>query len=90
MCPVREGLDRLRARFHDLGVWEVPGGEVARVREGKSMVSEELSGSQATDLWVSRFHGAALGVPHSPSQRPDPVFIAWHRREVFRAPARYL
>jgi len=54
------------------------------------VVSEELSGSQATEQWVSRFHGAPLGLPHSRTQHPDPVFVAWHRREVFRGPEREL
>lgn len=58
--------------------------------ERRVLVSEELSGSEATELWVSRFHGEPLRSPNSPSSRPDPVFVAWHRREVFRGPAREL
>lgn len=53
-------------------------------------VSEDLSGSDTTEAWVTRFHGQALRSPGSPAHRPDPVFVQWHRREVFRSPGRYL
>lgn len=51
------------------------------------VVSEELSGSAVTEAWMTRFHGAAIHSPSASAQRPDPAFLAWHRREVFREPA---
>lgn len=65
-------------------------GAFTLTEDRRVLVSDELSGSQATDQWVSRFHGAPLQVPSGPAQRPDPVFVAWHQREVFRAPGRHL
>lgn len=65
-------------------------GAFTLTEDRRVLVSEELSGSDATDQWVSRFHGEPLRVPGAPAQRPDPVFIEWHQREVFRGPARHL
>lgn len=65
-------------------------GAFTLTEDRRVLVSEELSGSDATDQWVSRFHGAALRIPGSPAQTPDPVFVDWHQREVFRGPAPHL
>lgn len=51
------------------------------------VVSEELSGSAATEAWMIRFHGQPIVGPSAPGQRADPAFLAWHRWEVFREPA---
>lgn len=65
-------------------------GAFTLTEDHRLMVSEDVSGSEATEAWVTRFHGQPLRTPSSPAQRPARVFIEWHHREVFRAPARWL
>ena len=54
------------------------------------LVSQELHGSAATEQWVTRYHGCKLRVPRRATNQPNPEFLAWHKREVFREPARPL
>lgn len=53
-------------------------------------LSGELHGHTGLTDWFLKFHGRAVAQPHSKSLLPDPGFVAWHRREVFRAPPRDL
>lgn len=61
------------------GVWEVPEGEAALVREGKS--------SEPTKTWLRENHIAG-GLTPDPydAVRSNPAFLAWHRSQVFREP----
>jgi putative restriction endonuclease len=54
------------------------------------MVSKELHGSDATEQWITRFHGHTLRMPRRPAHQPEVAFVAWHRREVFREPGRWM
>jgi putative restriction endonuclease len=54
------------------------------------LVSAELQGSAATEQWVTRYHGSKLRLPRRAANHPDPAFLDWHAREVFRGPARPL
>ena len=63
-------------------------GAVRLTPEHRVVVSKHLSGGEATEAWVGRYHGRPLLVPRDLSDRPAPAFIAWHQRQVFRAPAR--
>jgi putative restriction endonuclease len=54
------------------------------------LVSEDLNGSETTEAIIIRFHGQPVRGPSAPTQRPDPAFTGWHRREVFRGPALHL
>lgn len=65
-------------------------GAFTLTEDRRVLVSAELRGSAATEQWITRYHGSKLRVPRRPANRPDPAFIAWHRREVFREPGRPL
>jgi putative restriction endonuclease len=52
------------------------------------VVSADLYGGDSAQDWFFRFKGERLRPPHSPSLLPEARFLAWHRREVFRGPAR--
>jgi putative restriction endonuclease len=65
-------------------------GAFTLTEDRRVMVSEALHGSPTTEKWITRFHGHTLRVPRRPADRPDPGFITWHRREVFREPGRPL
>jgi putative restriction endonuclease len=54
------------------------------------LVSKHLQGSAATEQWVTRYHGSRLRMPRRATSQPDPDFLAWHHKEVFRQPARSL
>ena len=54
------------------------------------VVSSVLQGSAATEQWVTRYHGSKLRLPRRAANHPDPAFLDWHAREVFRGPARPL
>ena len=52
------------------------------------LVSSRLHGGEAVEAHLGRFHGRALVGPlHGEAFVAEP-HAAWHRREVFKAPAR--
>ncbi len=65
-------------------------GAFSLTEDRRVLVSQELHGSEATEQWITRFHGSALRVPRRAAQQPGPAFIAWHRGEVFREPGRWM
>jgi putative restriction endonuclease len=52
------------------------------------LVSEEVRGGQAVEEWLLRFAWAPLRPPLPGRPQPAERFVRWHRKEVFRAPAR--
>ncbi len=76
-------LCSLHHKLFDRGAFTV-------TEDRRVMVSEELHGSEATEQWITRFHGHALRVPRRPAQQPEAAFLAWHRHEVFREPGRWM
>lgn len=52
------------------------------------LISSEVNGLSAPVRWLLDFHAKPLRRPQSPDYTPDPAFVDWHRREVFRSPAR--
>ncbi len=52
------------------------------------LVSQEISGTSEAFRELVDAKGRALREPQEPSQQPDSVFVAWHRREVFRGEPR--
>ena len=54
------------------------------------LVSETATGSAMFKHLVMDFHGRDLNMPVRPAYNPDLQFIAWHVKEVFRSPGRYL
>ena len=51
-------------------------------------VSEAAHGGDGFERWLLDFHGRAIARPVSPGYRVAEPSVAWHRREVFRGPAR--
>ena len=54
------------------------------------LVSEYASGGENFDFWLKRHHGHKILHPQRPDYYPDPKYVTWHVREVFRGPSRYL
>jgi len=52
------------------------------------LVSQEVHGSKGLEGILLSFHGCRAKEPQSRSYRPLPEFPRWHRKEVFRGPAR--
>lgn len=48
------------------------------------LVSEHVNGSRAVDEVLMRHHGVSVSVPRRPDEHPNPEFLDWHRREVFK------
>jgi len=53
-------------------------------------VSEQVNGATGCQEWLISFHGKPMKRPQNPDNSPKPSFLAWHRKEVFRGPSRYL
>ena len=56
--------------------------------EMKMVVSETAHGTQGMDEWLLTFHGKDIRPPQRPSYYPEPKFINWHVKEVFKGFAR--
>ena len=52
------------------------------------LVSQELSGTSEAFRQLVDARGRPLRQPQDDSQLPNPAFVAWHRREVFRGEPR--
>ncbi len=52
------------------------------------LVSSELYGQNGMEDWFLRFMGKPIKEPQELSQRPRAEYMAWHRSEYFRLPAR--
>jgi putative restriction endonuclease len=52
------------------------------------LVSCDVSGQTLVDEFLYRFEGKQLRSPQASYPPPAPAYVAWHRKEVFRAPAR--
>lgn len=52
------------------------------------LVSEEAHGSNGLNEWLLRYEGHLLKKPQRDSYLPRPEFLSWHRKEVFKSPAR--
>lgn len=48
------------------------------------LVSEHVNGSGEVDAVLLRHHGGVLRVPRRPEELPNPEFLDWHAREVFK------
>jgi len=53
------------------------------------MVSENAHGTSGFNEWLMKYHGKEIRPPQSPSYYPEPTFVTWHVREVFKGTARY-
>jgi putative restriction endonuclease len=48
------------------------------------LVSERVSGSEHFHHSLMAYHGAHLSTPVRTDDRPDQIFIEWHRKQVFK------
>ena len=75
-------LCSLHHKVFDLGAFTVLPGSYQMV------FSQHLNGSDDTAARMLAYHGAALIRPQSEGYLPQPEFLEWHRREVFKEPGR--
>lgn len=52
------------------------------------LISAEVNGRSEAMRWLLDYAGRALRQPQSTEWAPDPAFVDWHRKEVFRDPPR--
>ncbi len=50
-------------------------------------VSDHVTGGQGTKRWLFDYHGKRILLPRDKRQYPDPVYLHWPLREVFRKAA---
>ena len=50
----------------------------------KVIVSETAHGTHGMDEWLLAFHGKDIRPPQRPSYYPEPKFVNWHVKEVFK------
>jgi putative restriction endonuclease len=63
-------------------------GAVALDDDRRILVSQDVHGSDGVEQWLLRYQGAELQGPQSGQPAPAAPFVRWHRKEVFREPAR--
>lgn len=56
----------------------------------KMQVSEAAHGTCGFNEWLMAYHGKEIRPPQRPSYYPEPGFVDWHVREVFKGFARQL
>src|SRR5690606_37485633 len=75
-------LCSLHHKLFDLGVFTV-------LPAGYTMaVSQQMTGSDDAKARMLAYHGAALIVPQSKTCFPAADFLEWHKKQVFKEPAR--
>jgi len=52
-------------------------------------ISDRGHGTHGFTEWLGAYHGKTLRSPQRPSYYPEPIFVAWHVREVFQGEVRY-
>ncbi len=52
------------------------------------LVSESVHGTEGLASWLLTYHGNHIRSPQRASYAPSSEFLGWHRKEVFRSPAR--
>lgn len=63
-------------RTFDLGVFTIDPNDGL-------LVSEQVTGSPELAHVLLKHHGRPVRAPQHAAHRPDPGFLAWHRRQVF-------
>lgn len=77
-------LNALHHKLFDLGVFTLTDeGELPRI-----LVSRNAHGGDSVLDFLMRFHRQPIRAPQDPAWLPDPEFIRWHRREVFKGEPR--
>ncbi len=78
-------LCALHHRLLDRGAFTLAS---AGTREVVVEVAEGAHGGPGFERWLLDYHGRPIARPVSASYRVAELSVAWHRREVFRGPAR--
>lgn len=52
------------------------------------LTSSDISGSNMVEDFLLKFSGAPLRLPQTAFPPPDPKYIEWHNKNVFKSPAR--
>lgn len=78
-------LCALHHRLLDRGAFTLA---VAGLRETVVDVAESAHGGEGFERWLLAFHGQPIARPVSSSYCVAEPSVGWHRREVFRGPAR--
>jgi putative restriction endonuclease len=76
-------LCALRHKLFDRGAFTVSA-------SGRVELSEQLHGGVGFQELLLAHHGRPVRPPPNPNHRPAPQFLAWHQKQVFQGPARYL
>jgi hypothetical protein len=63
-------------------------GAIALAEDLTILISGNVHGQTGVAEWLRPFKGKKLRQPHSASLLPSKEFLGWHRKEVFRSPAR--
>jgi putative restriction endonuclease len=72
----------LHHKLFDLGAFTV-------TAEGVLLVSDQAHGTTGFQEVLLKHHGRAVLAPQRPEWCPEPAFLAWHAREVFKGKARH-
>ena len=64
--------------------------QAAEAASYRVVVSQYVHGTSAAVRWLLDYHGRMLRPPQASAGRPDAAHVAWHGKQVFRAPAREL
>jgi putative restriction endonuclease len=76
-------LCTLHHKTFDLGAFTVN-------PEGVFLVSDQAHGTNGFGELLLKYHGNGVRPPQRPEHKPEPRFLDWHQREVFKGQARHL
>lgn len=63
-------------------------GALSITADHRILVSQQVYGHTGLSEWLLRYNGTEIFVPQSPVYLPRSEYTEWHRREVFRGPAK--
>ncbi len=76
-------LCTLHHKTFDLGAFTVN-------PDGVFLVSDQAHGTSGFGELLLKYHGNGIRPPQRPEHTPEPRFLDWHQREVFKGQARHL
>lgn len=82
VVPNGIALCSLHHKVFDLGVFTILPGSYQMI------FSQHLNGSDDSAGKILAYHGASLILPQSREYLPQPEFLDWHKREVYKRPER--
>ncbi|MBN8476287.1 phosphorothioated DNA-binding restriction endonuclease [Sulfuritalea sp.] len=84
VVPNGIALCSLHHKVFDLGAFTI------LPRSYQMVFSQHLNGSDESAEKILAYHGASLILPQSSDYMPQPEFLDWHRKQVFKSPERSL